>query len=60
MSASTEEVLARWRELSATLGRRVRVELAGSAIEGTAEDIGPQGELIVDGRPVNFGSVTHL
>jgi BirA family biotin operon repressor/biotin-[acetyl-CoA-carboxylase] ligase len=60
MSAPTEEVLARWRELSATLGRRVRVELAGTAIEGTAEDIGPQGELIVDGRPVNFGSVTHL
>jgi hypothetical protein len=29
-------------------------------IEGTAEDIGPGGELIVDGIPVTFGSVTHL
>ncbi len=59
-SASADEVLARWRELSATLGRRVRVEMADKAIEGTAEDIGPQGELIVDGKPVTFGSVTHL
>jgi len=59
-SASANEVLARWRELSVTLGRRVRVEVSGKAIEGTAEDIGPQGELIVDGRPVTFGSVTHL
>ena len=59
-SASADEVLARWRELSVTLGRRVRVEVSGKAIEGTAEDIGPQGELIVDGRPVTFGSVTHL
>ena len=59
-SATADEVLARWRELSVTLGRRVRVEVSGKAIEGTAEDIGPQGELIVDGRPVTFGSVTHL
>jgi BirA family transcriptional regulator, biotin operon repressor / biotin---[acetyl-CoA-carboxylase] ligase len=59
-SAKPEVVLARWRELSDTLGRRVRVELPGSVIEGTAEDIGPAGELIVDGEPVAVGSVTHL
>jgi BirA family biotin operon repressor/biotin-[acetyl-CoA-carboxylase] ligase len=59
-SAPADEVLARWRELSDTLGRRVRVELSGTAIEGTAEDIGSLGELIVDGRPITFGSVTHL
>jgi BirA family transcriptional regulator, biotin operon repressor / biotin---[acetyl-CoA-carboxylase] ligase len=59
-SAKPEAVLARWRELSDTLGRRVRVELPGSVIEGTAEDIGPGGELIVDGLPVTVGSVTHL
>ena len=59
-SATADEVLARWRALSDTLGRRVRVELSGTAIEGIAEDIGPQGELIVDGRPVTFGSVIHL
>jgi BirA family biotin operon repressor/biotin-[acetyl-CoA-carboxylase] ligase len=59
-SARPEVVLARWRELSATLGRQVRVELAGTVIEGVAEDIGPGGELIVDGVPVTVGSVTHL
>ena len=59
-SATSDAVLARWRELSDTLGRRVRVELSGRAIEGIAEDIGSQGELIVDGRPVTFGSVIHL
>jgi BirA family biotin operon repressor/biotin-[acetyl-CoA-carboxylase] ligase len=59
-SAPADDVLARWRELSDTLGRRVRVEQSGTAIEGTAEDIGPLGELIVDGRPVTYGSVIHL
>lgn len=59
-SASPAEVLTRWRELSDTLGRRVRVELPGRIIEGTAQDIGPSGELIVDGAPVASGSVTHL
>ena len=53
-------MLARWRDLSDTLGRRVRVELAGKVVEGMAEDIGQGGELIVDGSPVTFGSVTHL
>ena len=59
-SAAPDDVLARWRELSDTLGRRVRVELSGTAIEGIAEEIGSQGELIVDGRPVTFGTVIHL
>jgi BirA family biotin operon repressor/biotin-[acetyl-CoA-carboxylase] ligase len=54
------EVLARWRELSDTLGRRVRVELPGQALEGFAEDIGPGGELIVDGIRYSAGSVIHL
>jgi BirA family biotin operon repressor/biotin-[acetyl-CoA-carboxylase] ligase len=51
-----DQVLARWRELSATLGRRVRID----GNEGLAEDIGPRGELIVDGRSYVAGSVTHL
>jgi BirA family biotin operon repressor/biotin-[acetyl-CoA-carboxylase] ligase len=59
-SSPRDVVLARWRELSETLGRQVRVELPGSVIEGTAEDIGPDGELIVDGVRVMVGSVTHL
>ena len=55
-AASDVEVLSRWRELSDTLGRRVRID----GDEGMAEDIGPNGELIVDGRSYVAGSVTHL
>jgi BirA family transcriptional regulator, biotin operon repressor / biotin---[acetyl-CoA-carboxylase] ligase len=53
-------VLARWRELSATLGRRVRIEVGHKSTEGVAEDVGPNGELIVDGFAFVAGSVTHL
>ena len=60
VSADVEEVIAFWRALSDTLGRRVRVDQGKRVIEGTAEDIGLGGELIVDGIPVTFGSVTHL
>lgn len=55
-TASGAAVLARWRELSDTLGRRVRID----GVEGVAEDIGPRGELIVDGVAYVTGSVTHL
>ena len=51
-----DRVLGRWRELSDTLGRRVRID----STEGLAEDIGPHGELIVDGKAYVAGSVTHL
>jgi BirA family biotin operon repressor/biotin-[acetyl-CoA-carboxylase] ligase len=59
-AAPADAVLGRWRELSATLGRRVRVEVADQMTEGLAEDIGAHGELIVDGQPFVTGSVTHL
>jgi BirA family biotin operon repressor/biotin-[acetyl-CoA-carboxylase] ligase len=58
--APSERIISRWRELSATLGRRVRIEVSGQVTEGRAEDIGPGGELIVDGQPFVAGSVTHL
>ena len=59
-SAPAEDVLARWRELSDTIGRRVRVVLPDRAFEGEAQDINERGELIVDGDAVSAGSVTHL
>ena len=59
-AAPSDAVLRRWRELSATLGTRVRIDIGGESVEGTAEDIGPRGELIVDGRSFVAGSVTHL
>ena len=55
-AAPAAEVLAQWRQLSDTLGRRVRID----GTEGVAQDIGARGELIVDGRVYVAGSVTHL
>jgi BirA family transcriptional regulator, biotin operon repressor / biotin---[acetyl-CoA-carboxylase] ligase len=59
-SAPPEEVLSRWRELSDTLGRKVRVELPDRTFEGVAEDINSRGELVVDGMVVSAGSIRHL
>jgi len=59
-TAPPQTVLSRWRELSETLGRRVRVDVSGQITEGTAQDIGEHGELIVDGAPFVAGSVIHL
>jgi len=59
-SRPADEVLERWRELSATLGRRVRIDQGGQTREGIAEDLGPHGELVVDGAMFSSGSVTHL
>ena len=55
-AAPEDQILGRWRALSATLGRRVRID----STEGLAEDIGPHGELIVDGVAYVAGSITHL
>ena len=59
-SAPPAAIVQRWRELSDTLGRRVRVELAGRVIEGLAQDIADDGSLIVDGERVSVGDVIHL
>jgi BirA family biotin operon repressor/biotin-[acetyl-CoA-carboxylase] ligase len=59
-SAPPEEVLARWRELSDTIGKRVRVELPARVVEGIAEDIDETGNLVVDGVLVSAGSLTVL
>ncbi|HXM54890.1 MAG TPA: biotin--[acetyl-CoA-carboxylase] ligase [Candidatus Dormibacteraeota bacterium] len=53
-------VLSGWRERADTLGRRVRVMLSGETFEGVAEDIGPDGTLIVGGRAFAAGDVIHL
>jgi BirA family biotin operon repressor/biotin-[acetyl-CoA-carboxylase] ligase len=58
--AAPEDILRRWRQLSATLGQRVRVELPGGSLEGVAQDIDATGSLIVDGVAVSAGDVIHL
>jgi BirA family biotin operon repressor/biotin-[acetyl-CoA-carboxylase] ligase len=59
-SAPAASLLARWRELSDTLGKKVRVELPDRVIEGTANDIDASGALIVDGVTVTAGSLSVL
>lgn len=62
--AGREALLLRYRHLSATLGRDVRVELAAGAFRGTALDVTDDGHLLVDvdGEPVEVtaGDVVHL
>ena len=62
---STDEFLSAYRARSATLGRRVRVELPGGDLLGTAADIDASGALVVlddDGgrRTLTVGDVVHL
>ncbi|TMC09938.1 MAG: biotin--[acetyl-CoA-carboxylase] ligase [Chloroflexi bacterium] len=59
-AAAPPVVLSAWRERADTLGRRVRVQLSGETFEGVAEDIAPDGTLIVGGRPFAAGDVIHL
>jgi biotin-(acetyl-CoA carboxylase) ligase len=59
-SAPSAEVLTRWRQVSDTLGRRVRVMLPDRSFEGVAQDINERGELMVDGNAISAGSLIHL
>jgi BirA family biotin operon repressor/biotin-[acetyl-CoA-carboxylase] ligase len=57
------EILARYRERLSTLGREVRIHGALEVVEGTAEDVAPDGALVVrlpDGqqRRFSYGEVT--
>jgi BirA family transcriptional regulator, biotin operon repressor / biotin---[acetyl-CoA-carboxylase] ligase len=60
------ELLGRYRELSATLGRRVRVELVGETVVGDAVDVTADGHLLVVDecpdrpREIVAGDVVHL
>jgi len=58
--AEPHRVLARWRDLSWTLGHDVRVELGGAVVEGRADDIDFDGALLVGGRRVVAGDVTRV
>jgi BirA family biotin operon repressor/biotin-[acetyl-CoA-carboxylase] ligase len=59
-SAPAALLLARWRELSDTLGKKVRVELPDRIVEGIASDIDASGALVVDGVLVSAGSLRVL
>jgi BirA family biotin operon repressor/biotin-[acetyl-CoA-carboxylase] ligase len=59
-----DAVLPAWRDLSDTLGRRVRVDTPGGAVVGEAVDVEPPGTLVVETgegvRRVSAGDCEHL
>ena len=64
LRADPESVLPAWRELSSTLGRRVRVETPGGEVVGEAVDVEFPGTLVVDTgadeKRVSAGDCEHL
>jgi BirA family biotin operon repressor/biotin-[acetyl-CoA-carboxylase] ligase len=65
MSKGRSAILRRWRDLTATLGKTVRVTLADETLTGIAEDIDKEGMLLVrlpSGaiRTINSGDVSLL
>ena len=60
-AVGTPSLRERFRDACSTLGREVRVELPdGSVLVGTADDVDDQGRLVVDGRALSAGDVTHV
>ncbi|HLM62836.1 MAG TPA: biotin--[acetyl-CoA-carboxylase] ligase [Acidimicrobiales bacterium] len=64
-SRSAAAVTAAWRARSATLGRRVRVDLGADDVVGTAVDVNAEGHLVVETdeggrRTLAVGDVVHL
>jgi BirA family biotin operon repressor/biotin-[acetyl-CoA-carboxylase] ligase len=57
-----KDLASKYRELSATIGKQVRVEMPdGSQIEGAAVDIDETGSLrLDDGQLITVGDVVHL
>jgi BirA family biotin operon repressor/biotin-[acetyl-CoA-carboxylase] ligase len=64
LRGDADAVLPAWRELSTTLGRRVRVETPGGEVVGEAVDVEFPGTLVVETeegtRRVSAGDCEHL
>lgn len=65
VAGERSSLLADWRTRSATLGRRVRIDLGADDVEGTAIDVTEQGHLVVETlegerRTLAVGDVVHL
>ena len=64
LRANPDDVLPAWREYSATLGQRVRVDTPGGVVEGTAVDVEFPGALVVRTSEgdvtVHAGDCEHL
>ncbi|RMI31943.1 biotin--[acetyl-CoA-carboxylase] ligase [Nocardia stercoris] len=58
---SVASLIGDYRARCSTLGVEVRAELpGGQTLTGAAEDIDAHGRLLIGGRPVSAGDVTHL
>jgi BirA family biotin operon repressor/biotin-[acetyl-CoA-carboxylase] ligase len=65
ISEGPQAAMDEWRRRSATLGRRVRVDLGTDDVEGTAVDVTAEGHLVVEAlggqrRTFAVGDVVHL
>lgn len=65
LAGDRASLLAAWRARSATLGRRVRIDLGSDDVEGIAVEVTDDGRLVVDTvagerRTFAVGDVTHL
>ena len=47
LAAPAEQILDAWRAHSVTLGQQVQVQTQTGTVSGTAQDIGPDGALLV-------------
>ena len=61
LEGEPSHVLSLYREACDTIGRPVKVELAGSTVEGTAAGVDELGRLVLDsGQTLYAGDVVHL
>jgi BirA family biotin operon repressor/biotin-[acetyl-CoA-carboxylase] ligase len=65
VSEGPEAAMDEWRRRSATLGRRIRVDLGADDVAGTAVDVTAEGHLVVEAlggqrRTFAVGDVIHL
>ena len=64
VAGGRDALLADWSARSATLGRRVRVDLGLEDVEGLAVDVTAEGHLVVETdsgrREIAVGDVVHL
>lgn len=61
LDADPADLLARYRELCETIGKRVRVMLAGETVEEVAAGVDAEGGLLLEsGRVVRAGDVIHV
>lgn len=65
VAGDVASVLGAWRERSATIGQRVRVDLGADDVVGTAVDVTGEGHLVIETlegtrRTLAVGDVVHL